>query len=84
MFGIFGFAFKRSTLFGLLTVAFLFLTNFYIVEIVQTIAQSLGLEEFLRLNDVEKGSGRLVAWLFAWKEINENTFFLGNGFDYTN
>lgn len=84
MFGIFGFAFKRSTLFGLLTVAFLFLTNIYIVEIVQTIAQTLGLEEFLRLNDVEKGSGRLVAWLFAWKEINENTFFLGNGFDYTN
>jgi O-antigen ligase len=84
MFGIFGFAFKRSSLFGLLTVVLLFITNYYIVEIVQTLAQALGLQEFLRLNEIEKGSGRIIAWVFAWKEINENTFFLGNGFDYTN
>lgn len=84
MFGIFGIAFKRSTLLGLLSVIILFATNFYIVEIITNMANTLGLGEFLRLNDIEKGSGRIVAWLFAWKEINENTFFFGNGFDYTN
>lgn len=84
MFGIFGMAFKRSTLLGLLSVILLFVTNFYIVEIITNVANVLGLQEFFRLNDIEKGSGRVVAWLFAWKEINENTFFFGNGFDYTN
>lgn len=42
----------------------------------------LGLGNELRVDTIENGSGREVAWKFAWEQINEN-FFLGKGFSYT-
>ncbi len=46
-----------------------------------TIISSLGLGEFFRIETLENGSGRYVAWLFAWNHIQEN-FFIGKGFGY--
>ena len=43
---------------------------------------ALGWENYFRLESLEKGSGRLVAWTFAWLNIQKN-FFLGKGFSYT-
>ncbi len=45
------------------------------------IVRTLGLGEVLRVDSIENGSGRLVAWRFAWIDI-QNNFFVGHGFDY--
>ncbi|MDF2437026.1 MAG: hypothetical protein K0Q95_1402 [Bacteroidota bacterium] len=42
---------------------------------------SLGLGEYFRTNTIEEGSGRYIAWGFAWKQIQYN-FFVGKGFSY--
>ncbi len=41
----------------------------------------LGLEEFFRLETLERGSGRYIAWAFAWENI-QHQFFLGRGIAY--
>ncbi|MDQ3192352.1 MAG: O-antigen ligase family protein [Bacteroidota bacterium] len=46
------------------------------------IVLALGLEEYLRLDTLESGSGRLIAWNFAWDQIQKN-FFIGKGFAHT-
>lgn len=45
------------------------------------IIKVLGLSDVLRADSIESGSGRLVAWHFAWIEIQKN-FFVGLGFDF--
>lgn len=47
------------------------------------IVMSLGLEEYLRTDTLQEASGRLVAWEFAWENIQKN-IYIGRGFDYTN
>ena len=42
---------------------------------------SLGLGEQFRVETLETGSGRVIAWKFAWDEIQHN-FFFGKGFSY--
>ena len=43
---------------------------------------SLGLSSSLRLDNLESGSGRLIAWQFAFNHIWDNTLFVGKGFGY--
>lgn len=43
------------------------------------IVMALGLEEYFRLQTLEGGSGRYVAWQFAWEKIQEFLIF-GGGF----
>lgn len=47
------------------------------------IITTLGLQEYLRIDTLEEASGRLIAWEFAWNQI-QNYFFMGGGFDFTN
>lgn len=49
---------------------------------IPVIAVSLGLEEYLRLETLETGSGRQIAWDYALIQI-ENVYFSGGGFGYT-
>ncbi|MCX6297383.1 MAG: O-antigen ligase family protein [Bacteroidetes bacterium] len=57
----------------------------FLVEFVgnhfSVIVSSLGLGGFFRVSTLDNGSGRYVAWLFAWKHVQEN-FFIGKGFGY--
>ncbi|MFP5470713.1 MAG: O-antigen ligase family protein [Bacteroidia bacterium] len=39
------------------------------------------LEEYFRLQTLEEGSGRFIAWEFAWQQIQDK-FFFGGGFGY--
>ena len=43
------------------------------------IAQALGLQEYLRIETLDEGSGRFIAWNFAWQQI-QDVFFVGGGF----
>lgn len=44
--------------------------------------QTLGYGEELRVDSLESGSGRLIAWQFAWENIQKDTFILGKGIGY--
>ena len=46
-----------------------------------SIIETLGLQEYFRTDTLETGSGRFVAWNFAWNYIQEN-FILGSGFAF--
>jgi len=65
---------------------FIFILTLVIYQIISDnlieIITSLGLGDELRVSTIENGSGREVAWKFAWEQINQN-FFLGKGFSYT-
>jgi len=45
------------------------------------IVLSLGLGDYFRTKTLEEGSGRYIAWGFAWNQI-QNNFFIGKGFAY--
>jgi hypothetical protein len=63
----------------------LFILTIFVTELISTnattIIVSMGLGEYLRTNTLEEGSGRYIAWDFAWKQI-QNNFFIGKGFAY--
>lgn len=42
---------------------------------------ALNLGDFFRVKTLEEGSGRYIAWNFAWNQI-QNNFFVGKGFAY--
>jgi O-antigen ligase len=46
---------------------------------IEAIVSALGLEEYLRLETLEGGSGRYFAWQFAWGHI-QDYFVFGGGF----
>jgi O-antigen ligase len=45
------------------------------------LVRAFKLEEYFRLETLEEGSGRFIAWNFAWQEI-QNQFWFGRGFAY--
>lgn len=49
-----------------------------------TILEALGLAKALRADSIENGSGRMVAWMFAWQRLNTDVklFIMGGGFAY--
>jgi O-antigen ligase len=59
--------------------AFAFFNEFIFVGLIELIS-FFGLEEYFRIDNLEEGSGRYVAWAFAWEEIKRNFFFIGGGF----
>ncbi len=38
------------------------------------------LDNYFRVDSLEEGSGRKIAWIFAWEIIREKFFFIGGGF----
>lgn len=66
---------------ALIGVAFIYQT---VISNLPTILEAFGLAEALRADTLESGSGRLVAWLFAWNVINSslNQFLMGGGFSF--
>ncbi len=45
------------------------------------IVEALGLSTFFRVKTLDDGSGRYIAWNFAWQAIQDN-FWFGRGFAY--
>lgn len=79
MFFAFTFFFKRSWVLGVLV----FFGSIFLYELVSnnivTIVAALGLGEYLRVDTLEAGSGRFIAWNFAWNQI-QDFFWVGGGF----
>ena len=45
------------------------------------VVEFFGLQGFFRIDSIEEGSGRAIAWVFAWQEI-QDYFFIGGGFGH--
>ncbi len=54
----------------------------FLLSTLPEIIEFLGMAEYFRLDTIEEGSGRFVAWSFAWQRVQE-VFFVGGGFGYT-
>lgn len=82
MFFFFKRFYKLSPILGF----FIFIITLFVYQLVSQnlvdIILALGLGDQLRVSSLESGSGRLVAWQFAWQKIQDN-FFFGSGFNYT-
>ncbi len=49
-----------------------------IMSNIVSLIQTFGMEKYFRLNTLEEGSGRFLAWAFAWDKI-QNFYFFGGG-----
>ena len=82
IFAIFRYLYNISPFVGfIIFIIFLFGYQLITSNIVP-ILMALGLQDYFRLDTLKEGSGRLIAWTFAWEQIQYN-FFLGRGFGYT-
>ena len=68
------------------TVAFILLITLifsyeFLLRTVPEFIEFLGLAEYFRLDTIEEGSGRFIAWNFAWQRVQE-VFFVGGGFGH--
>lgn len=68
-----------ATIAGFLT---LIISYEFILQQLPFIITSLGLEDYMRLETLREGSGRNIAWAFAWRMI-EDVYFTGGGFGHT-
>ncbi|MEO8066898.1 MAG: O-antigen ligase family protein [Flavobacteriales bacterium] len=51
----------------------------YLTTNLAAIVTALGVQDFMRVDTLEDGSGRYFAWAFAWEKI-QDYFLLGGGF----
>jgi O-antigen ligase len=74
--------YKISPIIGFLGFVFVIFVYQLIESNFALIVVSMGLEEYFRLETLQSGSGRIVAWNFAWENISSNPI-LGSGWGYT-
>ncbi|NQY08974.1 MAG: O-antigen ligase family protein [Flavobacteriales bacterium] len=79
---ILGWIYKRSVSFGVIASVVLYLFTIVLIDYISVIIIELGLEKYMRLKRLNEGSGRIVAWDFAFQKIQDN-FYTGRGFNYT-
>lgn len=82
IFSIFNYFNKMSPILGIIAFLFILVAYQIIENNLKLIIITLGWGKYFRLDTLESGSGRVVAWAFAWKEI-QNNFFIGKGFSHT-
>lgn len=73
--------FKYSTFLGFFLFLILMISMEFIIIYLPQIIIFLGLEKSFRLETLQQGSGRIIAWEFAWRNIQES-FFIGKGIGF--
>lgn len=81
LFFLFSYFFKISTILGFVGFMLAILSTEYVLNNYVNIINSFGLSKELRVETLQEGSGRLIAWEFAWKEI-QRSLFIGRGMGY--
>ncbi len=76
--------YKISYWYGFMAVIVSILLYQVVFANLPTLLEALGLAKALRAENLESGSGRIVAWLFALNKLNSNAplFIFGGGFSY--
>ena len=65
---------------AIVAVAFVFVFEELIFASFIGIIEFFQLTDYFRVDSIEEGSGRKIAWIFAWDIIRKKFFFLGGGF----
>lgn len=73
--------YKISYYYGFVIVIVSALLFQIVSQFLPDIIVGLGLGEYFRVEHLDDGSGRLIAWNYAWEEI-KNNMLLGRGFSY--
>jgi O-antigen ligase len=81
IFFLFTRAYRISPVVGFLVFLGTALLAEYIASNIVGIVQTLGLADFFRVETLEQGSGRQVAWKLAWDAVQDH-FWIGRGFAY--
>ncbi len=73
--------FKSSRAIGIITMIGMLIAYQLVISNLEVIILSLNLQDYFRLETLESGSGRNIAFDFAWKHVQYN-YWLGLGFGY--
>ncbi len=82
IFFVFKYFYKLNPFLSFIVFLFLLFSYDIITSNIESLIYSLGLEDFFRIKTLEEGSGRTIAWKFAWDNIVYDPF-IGRGFSYT-
>jgi hypothetical protein len=72
---------KINWLLAIIIVTSIIIFEEYLFAVIIAIIEFVGMESYFRVNTIEEGSGRKIAWIFAWQEI-QKYFFIGGGFGH--
>lgn len=81
LFLVFTQAYRISPTLGLITFIASLLGAEFFMQNYETIIRAAGMEKYFRVDNLQQGSGRTVAWEFAWENI-QKSMFVGKGFGY--
>jgi hypothetical protein len=73
---------KINWFLGLVFVISLLVFEDLLFESFLGIVEFFNLTEYFRVDSIEEGSGRKIAWYFVWGEILRDNFFIGGGFGH--
>lgn len=73
---------KINWFFGILVIVSFVSFNELIFDVFLEIINFFNLQDYFRVESIEVGSGRKIAWMFAWGEIERYNFFMGGGFGH--
>ncbi|MBK9402765.1 MAG: O-antigen ligase family protein [Bacteroidetes bacterium] len=82
IFLFFSYVYKVSPWIGFAIVILAAVVFQVINENLAAIFTAIGLGSYLRVDHLDNGSGRLIAWTYAWSEIQKHYFILGRGFSF--
>jgi O-antigen ligase len=81
LFYVFNFIFKYSMFFGFLLFFSVLISLEFLILYFPKLIVFMGMQQSMRMETLEQGSGRLIAWEFAWENI-QNSLFIGQGFGF--
>lgn len=79
---LFSYFFKVSPWIGFAIIIIVAVLFQIINENLPAIFSAIGLGKYLRVEHMNNGSGRLVAWTYAWQHIKDQYFLFGRGFAF--
>ncbi|MDA7804037.1 O-antigen ligase family protein [Crocinitomix sp.] len=66
---------------ALVVLAAILAFNDLIFELIIGLIEFFGMQDFFRVDTIEEGSGRIIAWQLAWIKL-QDYFFIGGGFGH--
>lgn len=81
LFLLFHQVFRFSAFFGFVLFFALMISIEFLILYFPRFIIALGMQESMRIETLQQGSGRLLAWEFAWKNI-QDSLFIGRGIAY--
>jgi hypothetical protein len=79
VFHVFMFLNKRSVALSFIVLGVIIASYGFLLTFAISIIQWIGIEEFARIETLEDGSGRTIAWDYIWDKIERHNYWFGTG-----